>query len=137
MIKGVLSKQLSIRVGNESGTLAKITSLISSYRINMVAICAYAVESRCVVTLVTENNIHAKRLLKEKGYDVEEEDVALISVPNEAGSLHGITEKISAAGVDLKLIYGSVDKHGKTSRIVFVSEDNPKKLLQALKIKIK
>jgi hypothetical protein len=137
MIKGVLSKQLSIRVGNEAGTLAKITSLISSYRINMVAICAYAVDSRCVVTIVTENNIHAKRLLKEKGYDVEEEDIALISVSNEPGSLHQITDKISAAGIDLKLIYGSVEKHGKTSRIVFVPSDNPKKLLQALKIKIK
>jgi hypothetical protein len=137
MIKGVLSKQLSIRVGNEVGTLAQITSLISSYRINMVAICAYAVDNRCSVTMVTENNIHAKRLLKEKGYDVEEQDVALISVSNEPGSLHQITEKISAAGVDLKLIYGSVEKHGKTSRIVFVPSENPKKLLQALKIKIK
>jgi len=137
MIKGVLSKQLSIRVGNESGTLARITSLISSYRINMVAICAYAVEGLCVLTIVTENNLHAKRLLKEKGYDVTEEDIALISVSNEPGSLHQITEKISAAGIDLKLIYGSVEKQGNTSRIVFVPEDNPKKLLQALKIKIK
>ncbi len=137
MVKGVLSKQLSIRVGNEAGTLAKITSLISSYKINMVAICAYAVDNRCVVTLVTENNIHAKRLLKEKGYDVQEEDVALISVPNEPGSLHNITGKISEAGIDLKLIYGSVDKLGKTSRIVFVTQENPKKLLQSLKIKTK
>jgi hypothetical protein len=137
MIKGVVSKQLSIRVGNEVGTLAQITSLISSYRINMVAICAYAVDNRCVVTMVTENNLHAKRLLKEKGYDVEEEDVTLISVPNEPGSLHGMNEKISAAGIDLRLIYGSVDKYGKTSRIVFVSQENPKKLLQALKIKTK
>jgi hypothetical protein len=137
MIKGVLSKQLSIRVGNEAGTLAKITSLISSYRINMVAICAYAVDSRCVVSMVTENNLHAKRLLKEKGYDVEEEDIALLSVGNQPGSLHEITDKISAAGVDLRLIYGSVEKQGQTSRIVFVCQDNPKKLLQALKIKTK
>jgi hypothetical protein len=34
------------------------------------------------------------------------------------------------------LIYGSVEKAGKTSRIVFVPSENPKKLLQALKIKI-
>lgn len=136
MIKGAMNKQLIVRVGNEVGTLAQITSLISSYKINMVAICAYAVEGNCVVTMVTENNIHAKRLLKEKGYDVTEEDVVLVSVDNAPGALHSITEKISAAGVGLKLIYGSVEKTGKTSRIVFVSEENPKKILQALKIKL-
>lgn len=135
MIKGALNKQLIVRVGNDVGTLAQITSLISSYKINMVAICAYAVEGRCVVTMVTENNIHAKRLLKEKGYDVTEEDVALVSVDNAPGALHAITDRISAADVGLKLIYGSVDKNGKTSRIVFVSEENPKKLLQAIKVK--
>ena len=136
MIKGVLSKQLIIRVGNDVGTLAQITSLVSSYKINMVAVCAYAVDGHCVVTMVTENNIHAKRLLKEKGYDVEEEDVALVTVDNAPGALHAITQKISAAEVSLKLIYGSVDKNGKTSRIAFVSEENPKKILQAIKIKL-
>ena len=134
MTKGALSKQLIINVGNEVGSLAKITSLISSYRINMIAICAYAIKDKCVVGIVTENNNHAKRLLKEKGYDVDEEEVALISVGNEPGTLHSITERISNAGIDLKLIYGSVDKHGTTSRIVFVSK-SPKAILQVIKVK--
>src|SRR5262245_13784193 len=132
MSKGVLNKQLIVRVGNEVGTLAQITSLISSYKINMVAICAYAVDGSCVITMVTENNNHAKRLLKEKGYDIYEEDVALVTVDNAPGALNSITDKISKAGINLKLMYGSVDKYGKTSRIVFVSEENPKKILSVM-----
>jgi hypothetical protein len=133
MGKVVLDKQLLITVDNKVGTLAEISKVISSSGINLIAVCAYAVDNKGVIMFVSEDNKTAKKLLKEKGYDVREEEVILLTVDNKPGSLQAVTEKIAAAGIDLTLIYGSVEQKGKTSRIVLISEDN-NAVLTAIKI---
>ena len=124
MTNAALDKQLVITVNNQVGTLAEITSVVASSGINLIAICAYAVDNRGVIMFVSDNNDLAKKLLQAKKYDIREEDVVVISLDNKPGALQSITEKISRAGIDLNLMYGSVDKAGKTSRVVFISENN-------------
>ena len=133
MINAVLDKQLMITVNNEIGTLAEITSLVASSGINLVALCAYAVDNRGVIMFVSDNNLQAKKILKAKKFDVREEDVILISVSNKPGTLQAVTQKIADIGIDLTLAYGSVDRDGKMSRIVVVTEDN-EAVLMGLKI---
>lgn len=132
MIKAIASKQLTVDVKNKVGTLAEINSIIASSGINMVAISAYKVKDKCVISFVSENNAYAKRRLKAGGFSVDTEDVVLLSVSNEPGALRSVTDKISEAGIDLTLMYGSVEKLGKTSRIVLVSENN-KATLKAIR----
>ena len=124
MTNAALDKQLVITVNNQVGTLAQISSVIASSGINLIAICAYAVDNRGVIMFVSDNNDLAKKLLQAKKYDIREEDVVVISLDNKPGALQLITEKISRAGIDLNLMYGSVDKAGKTSRVVFIAENN-------------
>ena len=45
-------------------------------------------------------------------------------VNNKPGALQAITDKIADEGIDLTLLYGSVETKAKTSLIVLVSEDN-------------
>jgi len=45
-------------------------------------------------------------------------------VQNKPGALESITKKIAEAGIDLTLLYGSVESKGKSSRIVLISENN-------------
>ena len=124
MTNAALDKQLVITVNNQVGTLAEIASVVASSGINLIAICAYAVDNRGVIMFVSDNNDLAKKLLQAKKYDIREEDVVVISLDNKPGALQLITEKISRAGIDLNLMYGSVDKAGKTSRVVFIAENN-------------
>ena len=124
MSNAVVSNQLIITVNNKVGTLAEVTSVVSNVGINLIAVCAYAVDNKGVIIFVTEDNNQAKKLLKDKNYDVREEEVILISVDNKPGELQKVTEKIAQAGVDLTLLYGSVEQKGKTSRLILVSEDN-------------
>lgn len=124
MGNAILDKQLVITAGNKVGTLAEVTNVVSSSGINLVAICAYGVDNKGVIMFVSDNNNQAKKLLKAKKYDVREEEVILTTLDNKPGALQAIAKKISAAGIDLNLIYGSVDKSGKTSRVVIISEDN-------------
>ena len=124
MITATLDKQLLITVDNRVGTLAEITKVVSSSGINLIAVCAYAFDNKGIIMFVSESNLLAKKLLTLKKYDVREEEIVLISVDNKPGTLQNLTEKIAEAGIDLTLLYGSVDRKGKTSRLVIVSENN-------------
>jgi hypothetical protein len=124
MFEALLNKQLVITVNNDIGTLAEVTDLISSSGINLIAICAYGVDNKGIIMFVSADNKKAQRLLKAKKYDVREEEVILLTIDNKPGSLQFVTEKIAEAGIDLTLIYGSVDKKATKTRLVVITEDN-------------
>ena len=124
MAEAVMGKQLIITVNNEVGALAEVSSVLAGAGINVIAVCAYAVENKGVIMFVSEDNARAEQLLKAKKYDVREEEVIMLSLPNKPGSLQAVTEKIADASIDLTLLYGSVAEKGKLSRLVMISEDN-------------
>ena len=113
-----------ISVDNTVGSLAEVTSTVSASGINLIAMCAYAVEDNVAIMFVTEDNNEAKRLLEARNFVVKEEEIILLSIDNKPGALQAVTDQIAAAGIDLRLIYGSVDKESTGSRIVIISEDN-------------
>ena len=124
MYKAQAGTQLMITVDNKVGSLAELTHIIASSKINLMAVCAYAVDNRGMFMFVTEDNEKAKKILKAQGYDVREEGAILLTLENKPGALTSVTEKVAQAGIDLTLVYGSVEKGGKNSRIVLISEDN-------------
>ena len=124
MVSAVFDKQLMICVSNKVGTLAEVTSVIAASGINLVAICAYALADIVAIMFVTEDNNEAKKQLEQRNLNVVEEEVILLTIENKPGTLQRVTEKVAEAGIDLTLIYGSVEKEGKYSRIVLISRDN-------------
>ncbi len=124
MVHAEMSRQLMISLDNNVGTLAEVTSAISASGINMVALCAYAVGKTVAIMFVTEDNNAARKILEGQGCPVREEEVILLSLENKPGALQSVTDKLAESGIDLKLIYGSVDKDSKTSRLVVIAENN-------------
>ncbi|MCX5681532.1 MAG: hypothetical protein NT079_04555 [Candidatus Omnitrophica bacterium] len=120
----ILGTQLMITVSNKVGTLAEISSTVSSSGINVIGICAYAVDNNGFIMFVTEDNKKAKKLLESKKYDVREEEVILLTLDNKPGMLQSITQRIADCGIDLTLAYGSVERKGKKSLVILVAEDN-------------
>ncbi len=124
MITAEAARQLMIRVSNEVGTLAEVTSAISAFGINMIAVCAYAIDDTVAMMFVTEDNNEAKKILESKGLQVQEEEVVLLTLDNQPGALQTVTTKIAEAGIDLRLIYGSVAAQEDSSRVVLISDNN-------------
>lgn len=124
MTDAILGTQLMITVSNKVGTLAEISSMISSSKINLIAICAYAVDNNGFIMFVSEDNNKAKKLLEAKKYDVREEEAVLLTLDNKPGALHIVAQRIADCGIDLTLAYGSVERKGKKSVVVLVSENN-------------
>ena len=124
MVRADFNRQLMISIHNSVGSLSEVTNAISAYGINFVAICAYAVGNQVAIMFVTEDNNEAKRLLEEKGFIVNEEEVILLSIDNKPGALQLVTNHLAEAGIDLRLIYGSVEKESPLSRIIMIADDN-------------
>lgn len=120
----VRATHLMIRVDNKVGTLAEVTHAVSSLGINMIAVCAYAVDNNGIIMFVTEDNKKAQKALEAKNYQVSEEEVVLLTVDNKPGSLQAGMQRIADSGIDLTLAYGSVEPKGKTSQIVLIAENN-------------
>ena len=124
MASAIIGKQLMITVGNRVGALAEASRIISDAGINLTAVCGYVIDNKGFILFVTEDNTKAKSILKAKKYEVREEEALIVSLDNKPGTLKALTEKIAAVGVDITLLYGSVDEKGKTSKIVIVTENN-------------
>ncbi len=124
MVKAELARQLMVRGNNEIGMLAKITRVLAASEINIIALCAYSIGKNVAVMFVTDDTNEAKKLLDGRGYDIQEEEVILLSIDNHPGALQKVTDKIAAAGIDLTLIYGSVDESAAVNRSVLISTHN-------------
>ncbi len=124
MNDATIGTQFLIRVDNKVGTLAEVMSLISSSEINVIGVCAYAIDNNGFIMFVTEDNKKAKKILEEKHYDIREEEVVLLTIDNKPGVLHAVTQRIADVGIDITLVYGSVERKGKKSQVVVISENN-------------
>lgn len=124
MINAVIGKQLMISVHNKVGALAEACGIVADAGINLIAICGYVIDDKGFIVFVTEDNAKAQKTLKLKDYDLREEEVIIVSLDNRPGTLKSVTEKIAHVGVDITLLYGSVEQKGKTSKIVIVTENN-------------
>ncbi|MDD3375110.1 MAG: hypothetical protein PHY73_05245 [Candidatus Omnitrophica bacterium] len=124
MVDVDLGKQLLVKVSNSVGTLAEVSSLISSSGINLLAVCAYAVDKNGLMMFVCDNHKRAIKILKEKKYDVREEEIVFLTVDNKPGALLSATQRISECKIDITLLYGSVEQKSKKSRIVLIAENN-------------
>jgi len=124
MIKAVLERQLMIQVDNDVGMLAAITSIITSTGINLLANCAYAVDKKAAFMFVTDDNNGARKLLEAQNIKVQEEEVILLSIDNKPGVLRAVTDKMAEEGINLTLMYGSVDPGAEIARLVMVSKNN-------------
>lgn len=113
-----------IHLKDTAGTLAEVLSVVSSSGINIIALCAYAIDGMVAIMFVSEDNNAAKSLLEKKGFDVQEEEVVLLTLDNRPGALQEVTNKIAEAGIDLTLMYGSADKDAEQSPIVLISRNN-------------
>jgi hypothetical protein len=73
---------------------------------------------------VTDDNNAARKLLEAHNINVQEEEVILLSIDNKPGVLRAVTDKMAEAGINLTLMYGSVDPGAEIARLVLVSMNN-------------
>ena len=125
MADAKIAKQIVAETPNRVGVLAEVTGVVSAAGANIQAISAYGVEKNAIFRLLTDNNQKAISGLKSKGYNVREDNVVAVSLPNKVGTVSLMAKKLKNADIDLKYIYGSTGS-APEALIVFDSNDNAK-----------
>ena len=112
--------ELTLRLQNSPGTLARVCQVVADERINIVAL---NLAGPLVVRLVVDNPVHAAAVLREHHYQVEEREVIYTTTANDPGALLRITRLIAEAGVNLEYLYAtSLEGQAMASVVVGVPD---------------
>lgn len=125
MLKAKKVKQLSFEMRDRAGLLFEITTALARAKVNLSAICAYAMENKAYFMLNADNNARAKKALLSLRVKLEEEDLVSVEMPNRAGELNKVAKRIADAGINIFYMYG-IASAGKSSVCVFSTSDDKK-----------
>lgn len=125
MAKAKRSKQLSFSLSNRIGLLSKVSNALADAKVNIQAVCAYAMGKKAYFMLITDKNAKAKKALGKLKRNFSEEDIVLVEMPNRVGELQKVAGRVADAGIDILYMYGTAGA-GRTSFCVFKTIDDKK-----------
>src|ERR1044072_7720273 len=124
MLKSKPGKEVVVKVRNQIGVLAQLSKIISDKGISILAASAWVEAADGVIHLVTEDNLRAMDVLRQKNYKPAEIDVVMVEIPHKPGMLSRITEKRAQEGIDISYLYGTATADQDRCLIVFSSAKN-------------
>jgi len=125
MAKARKVKEISFTMSDKVGLLSEVTTAVAKAKVNITAICAYAMENSATFMLTTDSNTKAKKALAPLSVTIEEADVVEVEVPNKSGELQKVAKKIADGGIDIQYMYATAGK-GKTATCIFKTADDVK-----------
>ena len=118
-----IHKEITVKLANSPGSLARVGQVLGAERINMLAM---AVDSSGTLRMVVDNPLHAAGTLREQHYNVEERDVLYTTMPNEPGSMGRALKLLADADVNVDYAYASGIDGGSLVAVVIGVTDPQK-----------
>jgi hypothetical protein len=125
MAKAKKIKEISFTIPDKVGLLSEVTTAIAGAKVNITAICAYAMENSAYFMLTADSTAKAKKALAPLGVAIEEKDVVEAEIPNKPGELQKVAKRMADEGIDIEYMYATAGK-GKTATCVFKTADDQK-----------
>lgn len=96
--------ELTLRLQNTPGALAKVCQIIADERVDIVAL---NLAGPLLLRVVVDNPVHAAETLREHNYHVEEREVLFTTAANNPGSILRLTRLIAEAGINVEYLYAT------------------------------
>jgi hypothetical protein len=104
------------------GTLANLTKILSTAKVNIVALNAGSAGAMGYVQLIVTNPSKAKKVLRAQSIPYYEELVLLVKLPNVPGALSHFASKLAAKGINIGAAYQTaVEGSDRASVVLAVS----------------
>ncbi|MGQ9731837.1 MAG: ACT domain-containing protein [Candidatus Zipacnadales bacterium] len=123
--------QLTVVLENKPGQLAKLGSALKKAKVNILAISVVDSIDTGVVRLIADSVPKATKALAKVGMAPSKQIVLGVTLPNQPGALQATAATLSAAGVNINYVYGSVAKKA-TEGLIILGVDNIDAALKAL-----
>jgi hypothetical protein len=128
-----LQTQFSIFMVNKPGVLSQILHEIAVAKINIIAITMTDSFEHGVMRLVGGNVQKVREVLQKLNLQFSETDVLCVNLPNHAGALATVTEKLAEQHINISYAYCTAGaRGGKTTGVLKVADVNKAmKILQS------
>jgi len=103
-----MAKQLNIFVDNRPGRIKTVAEILSNNHIN---IRAFTIQDRGnfgVVKLIVDKPQQANLVLAEKGFACALKNILAVSIKDQPGNLHKLTEILAENNINIMDMYGFV-----------------------------
>jgi hypothetical protein len=101
-----MASDLAVTVDDRPGVLAGMGEAIGRAGINISGVCGVAAGAGSVVHLLVEDAAGTRAALESAGFrEVEEREVAVVTIDDRPGALGETARKIADAGVNVELVY--------------------------------
>lgn len=110
---------------NEVGVIADISRALADSGINIETISAEGGDVQGTITLTTDDQDAALRVLSNAGFKAVTDESLVLSLPDEPGALAKVAERFKQAGVNIQSLHILERKAGHTL-VALAAEDREK-----------
>ena len=107
--------ELTLRLQNSPGALARVCDLLALERVNVSALM---LEPTGTTRLLVDNPTRAAGVLRDRHYEIEERDVLFVQLANTPGAFSAIARLLASAGVNLEYVYATVPDNQPHAAII-------------------
>lgn len=119
-------KELNFMVPDKVGLLNEISKSLANAGVNIVSLTAYEMDGNANFMMVASDSTKAKEVLESKGYKADMNEVVLYELENKVGAMTTMTDKLTAAGINMRYLYGTTGTPDTPALLVFASDNNAK-----------
>ncbi len=117
--------RITVIASNEIGVIADISRALADAGINIETISAEGLEERGTITLTTDAQDAALRVLTNAGFKAVSDQSLVLRLPDEPGALAKVAERFKHAGVNIQSLHILERKAGH-SIVALAAEDREK-----------
>ena len=114
-------KQISVFVENKEGRIKKAIDTLAKANINIRALSIADTAKYGILRLIVSDNEKAIEALEKDGFIVKENEVLLLTVPDEPNGLNSTLAVFDEKGINLEYLYAFVSN--KTDEALVETED--------------
>jgi hypothetical protein len=123
MSKARKEVELAVRLGNETGALGKVLSVVAEAKVDVLAYCSYSDRIETIVLLVTDNALLAKRALEAAGYSCRANSVVVVGATDRVGGAALLGARLGYAGIEILYSYASTSGGAQFCAVFKTSDD--------------
>jgi hypothetical protein len=117
------AKQLTVWVENRPGMLGEVGSALGAKKVNIVAFMATVTDNRGTIRMVVDKPTVARRVFAEHSWETTEEEILIVALPDNPGSLGRITHKLREASVNIEYAYAGLGPSARRVNAYFGVSD--------------
>ncbi len=114
-----IAKELTIRIEDRPGTLARCCRALAESDVNILAFEAFEREGQSLIRMVVDVPASARKLLDAGGIYYTETEVAQVRLPHRSGELYRAASRLGEAGININYSYCGTEPGTDMPLVVF------------------